>query len=119
MFATKTGYDNLDERIQRIANNKLELLVVLEYPEVPLHNNAAELGARVQVRKRDVNLHTITAEGTKAQDTFLTIVQTAKKLGVNPIAYFYDRFTNCNAIDRLAVLIHRMVGVPPPPAPIS
>jgi hypothetical protein len=95
VFATKTGYGDLDERIQRIANNKKELLVVLENPEIPLHNNAAELGARVQVRKRDVSLHTITAEGTKAQDTFMTIVQTAKKLGVNPIAYFYDRFTQC------------------------
>ncbi len=119
VFATKTGYGDLDERIQRIANNKKELLVVLENPEIPLHNNAAELGARVQVRKRDVSLHTITAEGTTAQDTFLTIVQTAKKLGVNPIAYFYDRFTQCNAIDRLGVLIHKMAGLPPPPAPIS
>jgi len=118
VFATKTGYGDLDERIQRIANNKQELLVVLENPEIPLHNNAAELGARVQVRKRDVSLHTVTAEGTKAQDTFLTIVQTAKKLGVNPIAYFYDRFTQCNAIDRLGVLIHKMAGVPPPQAPI-
>ena len=118
VFATKTGYGDLDERIQRIANNKQELLVVLENPEIPLHNNAAELGARVQVRKRDVSLHTITAEGTKAQDTFQTIVQTAKKLGVNPIAYFYDRFTNCNAIDRLAALIHKMAGVPPPSVPI-
>ncbi|MCX6689630.1 MAG: transposase, partial [Methanoregula sp.] len=110
--------DNLDERIQRIAKNKQELLVVLENPEVPLHNNAAELGARVQVRKRDVSLHTITAEGTKAQDVFLTIVQTAKKLGVNPIAYFHDRFIQCNAIVRLAVLILKMAGVPPPPVPI-
>jgi len=119
LFATKTGYGDLDERIQIIANNKQELLVVLENPEIPLHNNAAELGARVQVRKRDVSLHTITAEGTKAQDTFMTIVQTAKKLRVNPIAYFYDRFTQCNAIERLAVLIHKISGVPPPPAPIS
>jgi hypothetical protein len=119
LFATKTGYIDLDERIRRIANNKQELLVVLENPEIPLHNNAAELGARAQVRKRDVSLHTITAEGTKAQDTFLTIVQTAKKLGVNPIAYFHDRFTQCNVIDRLGVLIHKMAGVPPPPAPIS
>ena len=118
LFATKTGYENLDERIQRIAKNKQELLVVLENPEVPLHNNAAELGARVQVRKRDVSLHTITDEGTKAQDMFLTIVQTAKKIGVNPIAYFHDRFTNSNAIERFAVLIHKMAGVPPPSVPI-
>ncbi len=114
LFATKTGYGDLDERILRIANNKQELLAVLENPEIPLHNNAAELGARVQVRKRDVSLHTITPEGTKAQDTFMTIVQTAKKLGVNPIAYFYDRFTQCHVIDPLGVLIHKMAGVPPP-----
>lgn len=116
LFAIKTGYGDLDERIQRIANNKQELLVVLENPKIPLHNNAAELGARVQVRKRDVSLHTITAEGTKAQDTFMTIVQTAKKLGVNPIAYFYDRFTQCHVIDPLGILIHKMAGVPPPTA---
>jgi hypothetical protein len=51
---------------------------VLDYPELPLHNNDAELGARAQVRKRDVSLQTKTKEGTKASDTFLTIVNTAK-----------------------------------------
>ena len=39
------------------------------------------------VRKRDVNLQTITEEGTKANDTFMTIVQTAKKLGVSAYQY--------------------------------
>ena len=119
VFAIKTGYRDLDERIQKIATIKKELLVVLENPEIPLHNNAAELGARAQVRKRDVSLHTITAEGTKAQDVFMTLVQTAKKIGVNPAAYFHDRYTQLNVIDRFAVLIRKLAGVPPPPAPIS
>jgi len=119
VFAIKTGYRDLDERIQKIATIKRELLVVLENPEIPLHNNAAELGARAQVRKRDVSLHTITAEGTKAQDVFMTLVQTAKKIGVNPAAYFHDRYTQLNVIDRFAVLIRKLAGVPPPPAPIS
>ena len=47
-------------------------------PEIPLHNNSAELAARVKVRKRDVSLQTVTDKGTKANDTFMTIVQTAK-----------------------------------------
>ncbi len=39
------------------------------------------------VRKRDVNLQTITEEGTKANDIFMTIVQTAKKLCVRAYQY--------------------------------
>ena len=50
----------------------------------------AELGARAQARKRDVSLHTKTEEGTKSQDTFLTIAQTAKKLGVSAYKYRAD-----------------------------
>ena len=65
--------------------------MVLKYPELPLDNNDAELGVRAQVRKRDVSLHTMTKDGTKANDTFMTIVQTAKKLGVNPYKYIYDK----------------------------
>ena len=54
-------------------------------PEVPLHCYAAELAARTKVRKRDVSLQTIKDEGTKANDTFMTIVQTAKKLGISAL----------------------------------
>ena len=70
---------------------KSELLMALKHPEVPLHNNESELGARAQVRRRDVSLHTMTEDGTKANDTFLTIVETAKKLGVSAYDYIYDR----------------------------
>ena len=82
LFSTKTGYQALDERIAKTKQKKASLLLALKYPEIPLHNNAAELAARTQVRKRDVSLHTITQEGTQANDTFLTITQTCKKLGL-------------------------------------
>jgi hypothetical protein len=84
---------------------KSELLLTLKYPEIPLHNNAAELGARSQVRKRDVSLHTMTEEGTKANDTFSTIVQTAKKLGVSAYEYFNDRVSKSFKMPSLAELI--------------
>ncbi|HNW37960.1 MAG TPA: hypothetical protein PKJ75_03825 [Methanosarcina vacuolata] len=68
------------------------MLKVLVLPEFPLHNNVAELAARAKVRKRDVSFQTITEKGTKANDTFMTIVQAAKRLGVNTYQYICDRF---------------------------
>jgi len=63
------------------------------------------LGARQRVRKRDVSLAARTAEGVNAWDTFQTLVETAKKLGVNITAYLRDRLTGRHALPRLASLI--------------
>ncbi len=93
IFATQTGYEQLDDRIDKTRQKKDQLLLVLKYPKLPLHNNDMELGARTQVRKRDVSLHTITQEGTKANDTFLTITQTCRKLKVNTFDYIKDRIS--------------------------
>jgi len=83
----------LDNRLKRIFTKKDNLLLVLIYPETPLHNNSAELGARVQTRKGDVSLHTKNEKGTNAKDTMMTIVQTARKLGVNTLNYIRDRIS--------------------------
>jgi len=87
LFSRKTGYDDLDERIKKTHGKVKELLLVLKFPHLPLHNNPAELPARVQARKRDIHLQTKNAKGTKAKDTFATIIQTAKKLQVNVFDY--------------------------------
>jgi hypothetical protein len=105
LFTTTTGYDQLDDRIAKTLAKKAELLLVLKYPELPLHNNPAELGARAQVRKRDVSLHTMTDEGTRVVDTFLTITETAKKLGVNIYDYLFDRITKAYQLPSLADII--------------
>lgn len=105
LFSTNTGYSALDDRIAKTMDKKSELLMVLKHPEVPLHNNESELGARAQVRRRDVSLHTMTEDGTKANDTFLTIVQTAKKLGVSTYEYIYDRVSKRLLLPSLAETI--------------
>jgi predicted nuclease with TOPRIM domain len=105
LVSTKTNYQALNERIEKTKENKSELLLTLKYPEIPLHNNDAELGARTQVRKRDVSLHTMTEEGTNASDTFMTIVQTAKKLGVSAYDYIGDRVSKSFKMPSLAELI--------------
>ena len=105
LFSTRTKYQALDERIAKTKAKKAQLLLVLKYPELPLHNNDAELGARAQVRKRDVSLHTMTKDGTKANDTFMTIVQTAKKLGVSSYEYIHDRVSKSFCMPSLSELI--------------
>ena len=105
LFSFESGYDALDKRIAKTNAKKRNLLLVLKYPELPLHNNASELAARQQVRKRDVSLHTITSEGTQASDTFLSVVETCKKLEVNCYDYFLDRIKGLFAIPPLAKII--------------
>ena len=106
LFSTHTGYQQLDDRIAKTRAKQKELLLVLKYPELPLHNNASELGARVQARARDISLHTMSEEGTKIKDTFMTISQTAKKLGVRTYDYIRDRVSGECKMPSLAQLIH-------------
>jgi len=105
LFATATGYEDLDARIAKTRANKAELLRVLELPGLPLHNNDAELGARVQARVRDVSYQTRSEQGTKMKDTFMSINQTAKKLGVSFYDYVYDRVAGHFKLPSLADLI--------------
>ena len=105
LFSQKTGYLLLDDRLEKTLEKKVSLLLVLEYPELPLHNNPAELGARVQARRRDVNLQTKNEKGTQAKDTMMTIIQTARKLQVNIFSYVHDRLTKNFKMPSLASLI--------------
>ena len=105
LFEQTSGYDQLDERKRRTLAKKEALLMVLSHPEILLHNNPAELGARQRVRKRDVSLQARTREGIGAWDTFQTLVSTANKLGVNIFQYLHDRITQTNLLPSLATLI--------------
>jgi len=93
LFATRTGYEALDDWIAKSQAKREELLTVLSETAVPLHNNAAELGARVSARRRDVSLHSRSVRGVRAMDIFTTLVQTLKKLGRSAYAYFRDRLS--------------------------
>lgn len=105
LFATCTGYDDLDKRIAKTRAKKASLLLVLKHPELPLHNNPAELGVRQRVRKRDVSFGPRTQEGRRAWDTFMTLAETTKKVGVSFYAYLHDRMSGTHAIAPLAELV--------------
>lgn len=105
LFETKTGYQELDDRIKKTKANKHELLVVLANPHVPLHNNDSELAVRKEVRHRDVSFQTRTTKGTQAKDVYFTIIQTSKKLGINAYQYIMDRINNKFTMTPLHTLI--------------
>lgn len=105
LFGTETGYQALDQRLALTRDKKPELLLVLDHPELPLHNNPAELGARQRVRKRDVSFGPRSPAGRDAWDTFMTLAATARKLGLDFAAYLRDRLTQAGQIPPLADLI--------------
>ena len=107
LFSSQTGYDVLDQRIAKTKAKKDSLLLVLQYPELPLHNNASELGVRQRVRKRDVSFGPRTEDGVRAWDTFATLAETAKKLGISFYRYLHDRISVDNQIPPLSDLVSK------------
>jgi len=105
LFATVTHYQPLDGTIAKTRDKKDSLLMVLHHPEIELHNNPAELGARARVRKRDVSFGPRTSEGAKAWDTFMSLAESAKKLGVSFHDYVHDRILGTNRVPRLDTLL--------------
>jgi Transposase IS66 family len=105
LFTTTTDYWALNDRIAKTRAKKDALLLVLDHPEIELHNNPAELGARQRVRKRDVSFGPRTAEGARAWDTFMSLADTTRKLGVSFYHFIHDRVTGANQLPALADII--------------
>ena len=57
------------------------------------------------VQRRRISYGTQTAEGTKAWDTFLSLVSTTRKLGISFFEYVSDRLKETGKIPSLATLI--------------
>ncbi len=105
LFGRTTGFTLLDQRIALTREKQAGLLLVLKHPELPLHNNPAELAARRRVRKRDVSFGPRSPAGVKAWDTLMTLAATTQQLGVSFVAYLQDRLTKVHRIPPLADLI--------------
>ncbi len=105
LFTSKTGYEQLDERKRLTALKVDELLLVLEHPELPLHNNPAELAARTMVQRRNISYATQTQQGTKAWDIFMSLVDTTRKLGISFFEYIRDRISLVENVPSLGTII--------------
>lgn len=92
IFQQKTSYETLNRCLERLAQLKDELLLVLRRPEVPLHTNGSESDIRDYVKKRKVSGGTRSDLGRRCRDTFISLKKTCRKLGVSFWNYLQDRF---------------------------
>jgi hypothetical protein len=81
----------LNNVLNQIRNHKIELLQVLDCPEFPLHNNAAETDIREYVTRRKISGGTRSELGRKARDTFVGLKKTCRKLGISFWNYLTSR----------------------------
>lgn len=107
LCATTTSYQLLNNALRRLGKNKSELLLVLKYPEIPLHNNLSENDIREYVKKRKISGGTRSDLGRQYRDTFISLKKTCRKLGVNFWEYLLDRNNKTNHIPYLPTLIRK------------
>jgi len=83
------------------------LLLVLERPEIPLHNNLSENDIREYVKRRKVSGSTRSDEGRRCRDTFTSLKKTCLKLGVSFWEYLLDRISKRNEDDLYIFLVEK------------
>jgi Transposase IS66 family len=103
----RTGFPSVDGVLKEMADHRADLLLVLERPELPLHNNLSEGHVRDYVKKRKISGSTRSESGRRARDSFASLKKTCRRLGVNFWAYLQDRVRGLGQILPLATLIRQ------------
>ncbi len=102
---TITKFPLLNKSLKVFNKNKGELLRVLDYPNIALHNNLSERDIREYVKRRKISGSTRSDEGRDCRDTFASLKKTAKKLQVPFWSYLVDRISKENKIPQLSEMI--------------
>jgi hypothetical protein len=102
-----TVYPSINQVLKDMREHQADLLRVLDRPEVPLHNNAAESDIRDYVKKRKISGSTRSDEGRDCRDTFASLKKTCRKLGIGFWDYLRDRIRGLGQLPRLADLIRQ------------
>jgi hypothetical protein len=113
LFSKKTGYEELDKRIVLTKEKKEELLLVLKFPEILLHNNPAELALREGVVKRKISNGTRSDDGKVAWENMMSIMDTCRKHGISLFDYIKDIFSGKREMTRLSALIAQKASMNP------
>ena len=117
IFQQKTSSPTLNHQLEKTGEKKEELLMVLQRPNTPLHNNSSETCARAAKIKLKISGGTRSEMGQKVRDTFLSLKQTCRKLGINFMSFLQDRVRGQYTIPRLATIIREraLASVADPP----
>jgi hypothetical protein len=112
LCATRTRFSSLNRALERMGRNKRELLLVLDRPDLPLHNNLSEGDIREQVKRRKISGGTRSDDGRRGRDTFASLKKTCRKLGVSFWNFLGDRVRDAGAIPSLPSLIEARASSP-------
>ena len=110
IFTRKTGFASLNIALNRIYQNKSELLLVLSRPDIPLHNNLSERDIREYVKKRKISGSTRSDVGKRCRDTFTSLKKTCRKLEISFWQYLIDRIEYQNKYPPLAKIMELQMG---------
>ncbi len=113
IFQEKTCFITLNLALKRLYENKIKLLLVLDRPEIPLHNNVSESDIREYAKRRKVSGGTKSSLGRKSRDTFTSLKKTCRKLKVSFWEYLNDRNSKHNSIPGLSELMQKKTFTPP------
>jgi hypothetical protein len=107
IFTQNTDFILLNIALKRLHANKSELLLVLNRPEIPLHNNLSENDIREYVKKRKISGSTRSEAGRKCRDTFASLKKTCRKLSVSFWQFLNDRISGNNLILPLSQMVEQ------------
>jgi hypothetical protein len=107
LFRQRTGFADLNEALRRIHEKRDDLLLVLERPEIPLHNNLSESDIREWAKRRKISAGTRSELGRRCRDTFVSLKKTCRKLGVSFWRYLQDRIRGAHEVLALPELMRQ------------
>lgn len=79
----KTDYEALDRQLTLTKRKRDRLLLFLNYPFLPIHNNQCERDLRELVIIRNISGETKSLAGDRSLERHMSIIQTARKQGLN------------------------------------
>jgi len=112
IFSVITKRYQLPPILKKFRDNKNELLLGLEFPYVPLHNNLAERDLRHTVIQRKISGGTRSPLGRKSRDIFASIFKTCQKNKISVWSYLSDRLHKTNLIANLGDIIRLRNSAP-------
>lgn len=107
---TQVDYPDLQKVLSQLMVVREELLLVLEHPWLPLHNNLSERQIREYVKRRKVSGGTRSEDGRACRDTFASLKKSCKQHGLSFARYLKDRLSGANLVPRLYGLIFKAAG---------
>ncbi len=104
---TQTDYPELQSVLGQLHRAREELLLVLEYPWLPLHNNLSGRQIREYVKRRKISGGTRSVLGQCCRDTFASLKKTCRLHGVSFSNYLKDRISEAGFIPRLSDFVRK------------